>query len=241
MRHLLETKRIFVDIDLRKAGPQVRLPVVPLHCALQPALERGVGGGRNLLAVGEILELPLHWREIGVVLLPDRGPHRMNEYPVAVGDRCDDGRGDVVLRRKNSRCLEVPIVGLGPKLRSRLGIDELGAHANAGTSFADASFQHVTRAEFGAQGPLVSSLSLQPRGRCARDDRQIPKPRKAGRDVLAEPVGERLHLRVTRALERKHGDPQLFATRGNCRRRLPFGLPQLLRHLRIAQLLSYKD
>jgi hypothetical protein len=61
------------------------------------------------------------------------------------------------------------------------------------------------------RGPLVSSLSLQSRRRGARDDRQIPKPRKPGRDVLAETVGKRLHLRVTRALERKHGDPQLFA------------------------------
>ena len=167
--------------------------------------------GRNLLPVGEILELPLRRCEFGVVLLPDRGPHRMNEDPVAVGNRCDDVGGDVVLRRKNSRCLEVAIIGLGPKLRSRLGVDELGAHANAGTSFADASLQHVTRAEFGTQSSLVSSLSLQSRCRCARDDRQIAKPRKPGRDFLAEAVGERLHLRVASTLERKHGDPQLFA------------------------------
>ena len=135
----------------------------------------------------------------------------MNEHPVAVGDRCDDAGGDVVLRRKNTRCLEVPIIGLGPELRSRLGVDELSAHANAGASFADASFQHVTRAEFGTEGALVSSLSLQSRRRRARDDREIPKPRKPGRNVLAETIGKRLHLRVTRALERKHGDPQLFA------------------------------
>src|SRR5207302_10615627 len=171
----------------------------------------GVGGGRNLLAVGEKLELPLHGCELGVVLLPDRGPHRTNEYPVAVGDRCDDVRGDVVLRRKDSRSLEIPIVGLSPKLRARLCVDELGADANAGTSLADASFQHVTRTEFGTEGALVSSLSLQSRRRRARDDRQIPKTRKPGCNVFAKTIGKRLHLRVTRALERKHGDPQLFA------------------------------
>ena len=132
----------------------------------------------------------------------------MHEHPVAVGDSCDDAAGDVVLHRKNARRLEVPIVRLGPELRSRLGVDELGAHANGGTSLADASFQHVARAEFGAQGPLVSSLSLQASRRGARDDRQIPKPRKAGHDLLGEPVGERLHLRVTGALERKHRDPK---------------------------------
>ena len=116
--------------------------------------------GRDLLAVGEILELPFHRREIGVVLPPDRGPHRMHEHPVAVRDSCNDACGNVILCRKNTRCLEVPIIGLGPKLRSRPGVDKLSAHANAGTSFADASFQHVTRTEFGAEGPLVSSLSL---------------------------------------------------------------------------------
>src|SRR5216684_4384971 len=100
----------------------------------------------------------------------------MNEYPVAVSNGCDDTGGNVVLRRKNSRCLEVPIIGLGPELRSRLGIDELGAHANTGTALADASFQYVARAEFGTEGPLVSSLTFQPRCRRARDDRQIPKP-----------------------------------------------------------------
>ena len=175
---------------------------------LQQALELRVGRGRDLLAVGEILELPLHRREIDVVLPPHRGPDRMHEHPVAVGDGCDDAGGDVVLHRKNARRLEVPIVGLGPEPRSRLCVDELRAHANGRTSLADASFEHVTRAESGAQGPFVSSLSLQAGCRGARDDRQISKPRESGRDLLAEAVRERLHLRLTGALERKHGDPE---------------------------------
>src|SRR5438034_2603844 len=136
----------------------------------------------------------------------------MHEHPVAVGNRCDDSGGNVVLCSKNTGCLEVPIIGLGPELRSRLGVDKLSRHANAGASLADPSFQHVTRTEFGTEGALISSLSLQSRRRRARDDRQIPKTRKPGRNVLTETVSKRLHLRVTRALERKHGDPQLFAT-----------------------------
>src|SRR6266550_1182581 len=113
----------------------------------------------------------------------------MNEHSIAVSDRCDDAVGDVVLRHKNSRCLEVPIISLGPELRSRPGVDELGAHANGGTSLADASFQYVTRADFGTLVPLVSSLSLQAGGRGACYDRQVPKPRKSGCDVLAEAIG----------------------------------------------------
>src|SRR5437899_11906324 len=117
----------------------------------------------------------------------------MHEHSVAVGDRCDDAGGHIVLCCKNCRCLQVPIISLSPQLRSRPGINELGADANAGASLADASFQHVTRAEFGTQGPLVSSLSLQSHCRGACDDRKIPKPRKPGCDVLAEAVSERLH------------------------------------------------
>ena len=143
----------------------------------------------------------------------------MNQHPVAIGNRRDDAGSDVVLRRKNSRGLEVPIIGLGPELRSRLGVDELSAHPNAGASLADASLQHITRAEFRTQSSLVSGLSLHSLGRCARDDRQVPKPRKPGGNVLAETIGERFHLGVTSTPERKHRDPQLFVTPRNCRRR----------------------
>jgi hypothetical protein len=76
-----EAKRVFVEVDLRKAGPEVRLPVVPLHRALQPAFECSVGRGRNLLAVGETLELPLSWSEVGVVLLLSSLSQRMNRTP----------------------------------------------------------------------------------------------------------------------------------------------------------------
>ena len=37
-----EAKRVFIDVDLCEASPQVRLPVVPLDRALQPALERSM-------------------------------------------------------------------------------------------------------------------------------------------------------------------------------------------------------
>src|SRR5439155_16361791 len=149
--------------------------IVRLRRAFEPSAEGAVRSGRDLLPVSEILELPLRWGEVDVILLPDRGPHGMNEDAIAVRDRCNDAGCDVVLRCKDSRRLQVPIIGLGPELRSCLGVGELGAHANAGASLADASFQHVTRAEFGAQGPLVSNLSLQSRGQGARNDREIWK------------------------------------------------------------------
>ena len=165
-----EAKRVFVEVDLRETGPQVRSPVVLLHYALQSALKLHVGRWRNLFAVREVLELPLHWRKVDVVLPPHRGPYRMHQHTVAVGHGCDDAGREVVLRCKNARRPEVPIVSFGPQLLSRLGVNELRAQANGGTSLADASFQHVTRAEFAANGTFVSSRSLHADRRRARDD-----------------------------------------------------------------------
>jgi hypothetical protein len=119
------------------------------------------------------LELPFHWCEIGVVLLADRGPHRMHEHPVAVSTVATMRAATSSCAAKISDVLEVAIVGLGPELRSRLGVDKLSAHANAGASFADASFQHVTRAEFGAEGTSrlqsLPSVALPTRSRRPTD------------------------------------------------------------------------
>ena len=150
---------------------------------------------------------PLNRREIGVILLPNRGPHRMHEHTVTIGDSCDDTAGDVVLHGKDRRSLKIPVVGLRPKLRSSLGVDELGAHSNDRIALANASFQCVARTEFGPQGAIVFSLPLPANRRGGSNDRQIPKPRKPGRDLLDEAIGKRIYLRVTEALERKHGDP----------------------------------
>ena len=85
-----------------------------------------MSGRRDLFPVGEILELPLRRREIGVVFLPRRRPHRMNQHPVAVGDGRDDAGGDVVLRRKNVDACRSRLIGLGPELRSRSGCRRVG-------------------------------------------------------------------------------------------------------------------
>src|SRR4029453_13069277 len=101
-------------------------------------LERRVGRRRNLLAVGEVLKLPLRRREIGVVLFARRVPDRMYEHAVAVADSRNDASGNVVLHRKDARRLEVPTVGFGPELRSRLDVDQLGVDTNGGATLADA-------------------------------------------------------------------------------------------------------
>src|SRR5262249_5110671 len=105
-----EAERVFVDEDLREAGPQLRPPGGSVDGALEPALEPPIGRGSDLLAVGEILKLPLDGSEAGVVLLPARRPHGMDEHTVAVGDRRDDASRDVVLGLEKARRLEIPAV-----------------------------------------------------------------------------------------------------------------------------------
>ncbi len=132
----------------------------------------------------------------------------MHEHPVAIGDRCDDARRDVVLGLEHARRLEIPVERLGPELGSRLDVDELGTHADGRASSADAPLQHVARAEFGGQGALVSRFSFQASHRGTRDDREIPKPREAGSDLLGDPVGQGREVGVgADVLERQHGDP----------------------------------
>src|SRR5438874_12912567 len=110
-----------------------------------------MSGGCDLLPVGEILELPLHRCEISVVLLPDRGSHRVNKDPVTVGDRCDDAGGNVVLCCKNTRCLEVPIIGLGIDLRYRMGVDKLVRQANSGAFLEAGSFHNYQRSDLASE------------------------------------------------------------------------------------------
>jgi len=94
---------------------------------------------RDLLPIGEILELPLRWSEVAVVFLPSGLSHRMNQDAVAIGHGGDEAGGNVVLRVKNTGRLQVPIVSLGPKLSSGLDVDQLRGHSDARATFANAS------------------------------------------------------------------------------------------------------
>src|ERR1043165_5449444 len=100
----------------------------------------------------------------------------MYQHAIAICYSGDDSRRHVVLNFKNVRCLEVPVISLGPELRSRLSVNQLGDHTNPRAAFTDASLEHVTGAKFGTESPLVPRLPLQSRRRAASDDRQIPKP-----------------------------------------------------------------
>src|SRR2546430_952786 len=114
----------------------------------------------NLFPVGEILELPLGRGEVGVVFLPTRLSHRMNQHSVAVSNGCHDAGRDIVLHIEDRGGLQAPIISLGPELSPCLGIYQLSAHPNAGAALANASPQHIARAEFVTQNLLISGLTF---------------------------------------------------------------------------------
>src|SRR5689334_2179149 len=120
---------------------------------------------RNLLPVSEPLELPLRRGEVCVIFASARLAHRMNQNAIAIGHGGDNAGGDVILRIKNRRRLQIAIISLSPELSSGLDVDQLRGHPNTGATFADASLQYVTRAELVTQSPFVCGLSLHPRGR----------------------------------------------------------------------------
>ena len=61
---------------------------------------------------------------------------------------------------------------------------------------ANAAFEHVAHAEFGADLLHVDGAALVGEGRVARDDEQMPVAGQAGDDVLDHAVGEEFLLGI---------------------------------------------
>ena len=124
-------------------------------------------------------------------------------------DRSDRTGGDFVLQGKN--VVHRPIVTLGPEMGAIIRFDQLRRDPHPARGFAHAAFEHVTHAEFAADLLDVDRLALVDEGRVAGDDEQPFEPRQTGGDVLDQPVGEILLLRIAaHVLERQHGDRGFF-------------------------------
>ena len=125
--------------------------------------------------------------------------------------RRHDVRRHLVLDREN--VLELAVVALGPDMRFGLAVDELDGDAHAVGGLAHASFHDVVDAEFLGDAARRHRLALVREDGVARDDQEVAKARQLGDDVLGQPVGEELLLRIAAHIdEGQHGD------RGDARR-----------------------
>ena len=125
--------------------------------------------------------------------------------------RRHDGRGHLVLDGED--VLELAVVALGPDMRLGLAVDQLHGDAHAVGGLAHASLDHVVDAEFLGDAARRHRLALVHEDGVARDDEEVAEARQLGDDVLGQPVGEELLLRIAAHVgEGQHGD------RGNARR-----------------------
>ena len=131
-----------------------------------------------------------------------------------------DRRRDFVLDGEN--ILELAIVALGPEVGLGFAVDQLDRHSDAIRGFAHAALNDVVHAEFPRDLLGFHRLALVNKNRVARDHQQLAEARQFGDDVLGQPVGEKLLLRIAAHIdERQHGDRR-FAN-ADLRRRLRDG------------------
>jgi hypothetical protein len=87
------------------------------------------------------------------------------------------------------------------------GIDELGGDPNAVSGLAHASLHHVARTELPAHRLHVHRPALVDEARVPRDHRELAEGRQPREQVLGEPVGEVLLLRIpAQVVEGQHRD-----------------------------------
>jgi hypothetical protein len=99
-------------------------------------------------------------------------------------------------------------------MRASSGINELGGDANAFSTLAYGTFEHVAHAQFAADLLHIDrSTFVRERG-VARDDEQSANATERGDDFFDHAVGEIFLLRVARhVLERQNRDRWLLGKR----------------------------
>ena len=85
-----------------------------------------------------------------------------------------------------------------PKMRTAMGIDELGVDAHPVLVPPHRAFEHVANAEFLADLLGVDALALVGEGRVARDDETVADARQIRGEVFGYAVGEIILARIAR-------------------------------------------
>src|SRR5580700_6951194 len=93
-------------------------------------------------------------------------------------------------------------------------VDQLATDADASASLAQAALQHVVQPELAGDLLRIDPLALVAEGRVAGDDREPPRPRQLGDQILRDAVEEELRLGIAaEVLKRQYRDGRLFRRR----------------------------
>src|SRR5262249_42909263 len=109
----------------------------------------------------------------------------------------------------------LPVVGVGPEMRSVTRIDQLHGHLQPVCDLLLAAFEQVVDAEFMSNLPGVSRLVAVLEARVSGDDGISLAPRKLGDDPLGDGVAEISLIRAsTHVVQREDRNPRHFSRRG---------------------------
>ena len=188
-------------VQVRQCRPRRRAIRLTRDQRFQHVTKRRVLVRRVLPVVAPIAQVQFVERRVPRWCGTQRPRHRLHEHAVDVADRRHHPIDDVILEREDVGCGEIAVVGIGPEMDTLLGVDELGADANAVGRHPHAPLDDVARGDAG------SSRSLRVRA-CARGDGKVREARQSKRDVIGEATGERFGIAATLGRKRLHDHPQ---------------------------------
>src|SRR5216684_982617 len=102
--------------------------------------------------------------------------------------------GNLVLHREDIG--EIAVVALGPDVVASLRFDQLGGHTDPIAGLTHTAFEHIAHAEFAPDLFHIDRPALVGEARVPRDDEQRGIARQRGDNVLGDPVGDELLIRV---------------------------------------------
>src|SRR5262249_28228934 len=166
------------------------------------------------------VELPQPLVPRGREVLLDLGtPHqvvvkRTNLRGIALWQGSLDPAPDPIRKRADDFLLDdekianLPVVGVGPEMRSVTRIEQLHCHFQSVSDLLLAAFEQVVDAEFMSDLPDVDRLAAVPEARVPGNDGVKLAPRKLGDDPLGDGVTEISLIRTgTHVVEGKYRNP----------------------------------
>jgi hypothetical protein len=166
---------------------------------------RGLGEGRRKGPQGEV---------VGVLVCLGLAPRALDlGLAQHRRDRADHAFGDPVLQIE--RVFEGAVEAVGPQVLAACRLDELAGDAHPVARLAKAALDHIPHAELTRDLLRIRTLSLVAEAGVAGDDREPPRTRQFGDQILGHAVEKELGLGIAaEVLKRQHGERRPVDRRG---------------------------
>ena len=197
-------------------GEDARVVRVERQRLAQERIGRRVLGGRFGEDAGAGLQVDVVGRDAARPLAPDARQLRRLDLRL---DHGGDALGDAVLEREDLG--EGAVVALGPEVRARRAVHQLGADPEPVAGAPDGPPEQVAHAELlRHRARVAAAVAEEERGR-ARENGERPEAPERRDDVLRHPVGEVARRPPPRPAPGTAARPAPAGRPGRCRRWRP--------------------